>query len=152
MSSDSELSCFSESSNRNKDIDIFKEEDEDIEVVYSQYMQYHITISWSCLQHYVIRPCDWTVWLCDQKTIFKSKSQRANHKTFSSNFQNTEKLILLHTHFNQKWFHEANQKPMIQINILFGLILAGKMFRSQWVNDTPFIQKNISCQCEIIEA
>ena len=40
MSSDSELSCFSESSNRNKDIDIFKEEDEDIEVVYSHYTPY----------------------------------------------------------------------------------------------------------------
>ena len=40
MSSDSELSCFSESSNRNKDIDASEEDDEDIEVVYSQYTSF----------------------------------------------------------------------------------------------------------------
>ena len=37
MSSDSETSAFSESSNNEEDIDVSEEEGEDIEVVYSQY-------------------------------------------------------------------------------------------------------------------
>ena len=37
MSSNSELSAFSESSNNDEDIDASEEEDEDIEVVYCQY-------------------------------------------------------------------------------------------------------------------
>ena len=40
MSSDSELSAFSESSNNEEDIDVSEEEDEDIKVVYSQYTPY----------------------------------------------------------------------------------------------------------------
>ena len=40
MSSDSELSAFSESSNDDENIDVSEEEDEDIEVVYSQYTPY----------------------------------------------------------------------------------------------------------------
>ena len=59
MLSDSESSAFSESSN----------DDEDIDVVYSQYMPYRIAISYSCPQHYVIR----TFWSCDLKTIFEIK-------------------------------------------------------------------------------
>ena len=40
MSSDSETSAFSESSNNEEDIDVSEEEGEDIEVVYSQYTPY----------------------------------------------------------------------------------------------------------------
>ena len=40
MSSDSELSSSSESSSNDEDIDVLEEED-DIEVVYSQYRPYH---------------------------------------------------------------------------------------------------------------
>ena len=40
MSSDSEMSAFSESSNNEEDIDVSEEEGEDIEVVYSQYTPY----------------------------------------------------------------------------------------------------------------
>ena len=58
-SSDSELSAFFESSN----------DDEDIDVVYSQYTLYHIAISQSCPQHYIIR----TFWPCASKTIFERK-------------------------------------------------------------------------------
>ena len=40
MSSDSETSAFSESSNNEEDIDVSEEKGEDIEVVYSQYTPY----------------------------------------------------------------------------------------------------------------
>ena len=40
MSSDSETSAFSESSNNEEDLDVSEEEGEDIEVVYSQYTPY----------------------------------------------------------------------------------------------------------------
>ena len=40
MSSDSETSAFSESSNNEEDVDVSEEEGEDIEVVYSQYTPY----------------------------------------------------------------------------------------------------------------
>ena len=45
MSSDSELSVCSESSNDNEDIDVSEEEDEDMEVVCNQYTPCRITIS-----------------------------------------------------------------------------------------------------------
>ena len=45
MSSDSELSAFSESSNDNEDIDVSEEEDEDMEVVCNQYTPCRIAIS-----------------------------------------------------------------------------------------------------------
>ena len=45
MSSDSELSAFSESSNDNNDIDVSEEEDGNIEVAYSQYTPYRPAIS-----------------------------------------------------------------------------------------------------------
>ena len=53
MSNDSELSAFFESIT----------DDEDIDVVYSQYTPYRIAISQSCPQHYVIR----TFWPRDSK-------------------------------------------------------------------------------------
>ena len=45
MSSDSELSAFTESSYDNEDIDVSSEEDEDIKVAYSQYSPYRIATS-----------------------------------------------------------------------------------------------------------
>ena len=72
MSSDSELSAFFESST----------DDEDIDVVYSQYTPYHIAISQSCPQHYVIRK----FWPRDSKTIFVSKIAQFSGVIESPNF------------------------------------------------------------------
>ena len=96
MSSDSELSDFSELSN----------DDENINVVYSQYTLYRIAISQSCPQHYVIR----TFWLRDSKTIFESIIAQFSGVIKSTIFFKhgsnfgivSEKLISLHMHFNTR--------------------------------------------------
>ena len=45
MSSDSELSAFTESSNDNEDIDVSSKKDENIKVAYGQYTPYRIALS-----------------------------------------------------------------------------------------------------------